>query len=587
MHRKTIIDFKDLGCRYQFVNPIKELIAQDLEDVGQVIADVDYYQNQGYYVVGYLSYEAATFFDSTLATHSQPLGQEYFAYFTVHDTCHQEAMPLDYDAVDLGSKWHSSTCQDEYQKAIETIHQEMRQGNTYQVNYTIQLSQELNQSDSLAIYNQLVVEQAAGYNAYIAHDQTAIISASPELFFQQKGQELITRPMKGTTKRGVNSLSDLVEKEWLAQDPKNRSENMMIVDLLRNDMGKICQTGSITVTKLCDVERYSTVWQMTSTIVGQLRQETSFSDILEALFPCGSITGAPKRATMAIINRLEPKPRGIYCGSLGICLPNGDKIFNVGIRTIQLFDGQAIYGAGGGITWDSKWQSEYEEVHQKTAVLYRKRLPFTLKSRALIDNGQLHFLNQHINRFKESATYFGYPFKEEDLQETIARTLNTLDNQAYNLSIELNRLGQWQLDAQPLVDLPASFLQAKLCLQELDVADLPFAYFKTSHRPHLKISHQEAIYHTADGLLLETSIANLILDIDGQLLTPPLSLGILPGIYRQYLIDNGQVSEKELTLADLEGAKHIYGANSLRGLFELTLSAEADPRKEESHDPTY
>ncbi|MGT2933533.1 aminodeoxychorismate synthase component I [Streptococcus catagoni] len=584
MHRKTIIDFKDLGCRYQFVNPMKEMIAQRLEDVGQVIAEVEHYQKLGYYVVGYLSYEAARFFDSKLATHPQVLGQEYFAYFTVHDSCQEEAIPTDYQAVDLGSHWQSSTCQETYQKAIQTIHHEMRQGNTYQVNYTIQLTQELNQADSLAIYNQLVVEQGAGYNAYVAHDQTAIISASPELFFEQKGEELITRPMKGTTKRGVNSLEDKKEKKWLAQDPKNRSENMMIVDLLRNDMGKICKTGSISVTKLCDVEQYSTVWQMTSTIKGQLKENSSLSDILQALFPCGSITGAPKQATMAIINRLEPKPRGVYCGSLGICLPNGHKIFNVGIRTIQLFGHQAIYGAGGGITWDSNWQSEYEEVHQKTAVLYRKRLPFTLKTRALVQNNKLSFLEEHIKRLKDSASYFAYPFDEEKLRLLIAQHVKKLDCQTYNLGIELNRQGDFSLDIKPLSDLSESFLQADLCLQKLDLAQLPFAHFKTSHRPHLSTSDHEHIYHTAEGFLLETSIANLILEIDGQLYTPPLSLGILAGIFRQSLIDSGDLIEKRLTVEDLQKAEHIYGANSVRGLFELTLSSKALTRKEESDD---
>lgn len=185
----------------------------------------------------------------------------------------------------------------------------MRQGNTYQVNYTLQLTQELNAADGLAIYNKLVVEQAAGYNAYIAHDEFAVISASPELFFKQEGNRLTTRPMKGTTKRGVNSWLDQQEHDWLQADGKNRSENMMIVDLLRNDMGKICQTGSVCVDKLCEVEQYSTVWQMTSTIIGDLKADCDLIDILTALFPCGSITGAPKVSTMAIIKSLEPNPR--------------------------------------------------------------------------------------------------------------------------------------------------------------------------------------------------------------------------------------------------------------------------------------
>lgn len=178
--------------------------------------------------------------------------------------------------------------------------------------------------------------------------------------------------MKGTTKRGVNSWYDKKEHDWLQADAKNRSENMMIVDLLRNDMGKICQTGSVHVAKLCELEQYSTVWQMTSTVLGKLRPTCDLLTILTALFPCGSITGAPKVSTMAIIKDLEPKPRGVYCGTIGICLPDGCRIFNVPIRTLQLTGNHATYGVGGGITWQSKWEEEYDEVHQKTAVLYRK-----------------------------------------------------------------------------------------------------------------------------------------------------------------------------------------------------------------------
>lgn len=203
MHRKTIIDFKELGQRYLFDEPLVELVAKSLDQVGPVIEKVQHYQQLGYYVVGYLSYEAAAFFDNALQTHNDRLGNEYLAYFTVHKTCQKKDLPLDYDSITIPNQWVSLTQKEAYQKAIETIHREMQQGNTYQVNYTIQLTQELNAADSLAIYNKLVVEQAAGYNAYIAHDEFAVISASPELFFKQEGNRLTTRPMKGTTKRGL------------------------------------------------------------------------------------------------------------------------------------------------------------------------------------------------------------------------------------------------------------------------------------------------------------------------------------------------------------------------------------------------
>lgn len=571
MHRKTIIDFKELGYRFLFEDPLLELVAKTLDQVGPVIQQVQHYQELGYYVVGYLSYEAATFFDKALQTHDRRLGKEYLAYFTVHKDCRQENLPIDYDSITIPNQWASLTQKEAYQKAIETIQQEMRQGNTYQVNYTIQLTQKLNAADSLAIYNKLVVEQAAGYNTYIAHDEFAVISASPELFFKQESNQLITRPMKGTTKRGVNSWLDHQEHDWLQADGKNRSENMMIVDLLRNDMGKICQTGSVRVDKLCEVEQYSTVWQMTSTIVGDLKADCGLIDILTALFPCGSITGAPKVSTMAIIKSLEPKPRGIYCGTIGICLPDGRRLFNVPIRTIQLSHNQATYGVGGGITWQSKWEDEYEEVHQKTAFLYRHKHLFDLKTTAKVEQKKLTFFEHHLNRLKEAATYFAYPYDEKALQKKLVTYLEGKDDAAYRLTIRLSKDGKVSLSDQLLEPLSADFLTAQLRLQDKDVTASPFTYFKTSYRPHIDPKPYEQVFYNQAGYLLETSIGNLFVQLGQTLYTPPVAAGILPGLFRQELLASGQAQEKWLTLADLKEATAIFGGNAVRGLYPLNL----------------
>ena len=358
MHRKTVIDFRALGERYTFTQPIKELKTRDLSEVADLLAQVESYQEQGYYVVGYVSYEAAPAFEEKLAVHKLPLLGEYLLYFTVHDRVETSPIPLTYEEVDLPSNWQEVTSAADYEKDIAQIHHHLRQGDTYQVNYTVQLKQDLS-ANPFAIYNRMVVEQEAGYNAYVEHDEMAVISMSPELFFEQNDRELTTRPMKGTTQRGVADQEDLDQASWLEQDPKNRSENMMIVDLLRNDMNRISEVGSEHVERLCQVEQYSTVWQMTSTIKSQLREDVDLVEIFRSLFPCGSITGAPKIATMEIIKNLEPQPRGVYCGTIGLLLPSGRRIFNVAIRTIQLYMGQAIYGVGGGITWDSTWESEY------------------------------------------------------------------------------------------------------------------------------------------------------------------------------------------------------------------------------------
>ena len=570
MHRKTVIDFRDLGERYIFTQPIKELKTRDLAEVVDLLAQVESYQEQGYYVVGYVSYEAAPAFEEKLAVHKAPLLGEYLLYFTVHDSVETSPIPLTYEEVDLPSNWQEVTSAEDYEKAIAQIHHHLRQGDTYQVNYTVQLKQNLS-ANPFAIYNRMVVEQEAGYNAYIEHDEMAVISMSPELFFEQNGRELTTRPMKGTTKRGLTDDEDLKEAAWLGQDPKNRSENMMIVDLLRNDMNRISEVGSEHVERLCQVEQYSTVWQMTSTIKSRLRADVDLLTIFRSLFPCGSITGAPKIATMEIIKELEPQPRGVYCGTIGLLLPNGRRIFNVAIRTIQLHQGKAIYGVGGGITWDSTWESEYREVHQKAAVLYRKQARFQLITTGKISQKSLLFEDQHLERLRKASRYFSYPFDPEILRQKIEAECQTCDaNQDYRLRISLSKSGEIEVSRQILEPFSPTFCKAKICLQEADL-NQSFTYFKTTHRPHLNLGKHEKIYHNTRGELLETSIGNLLLKIDRKLYTPPINLGILSGIYRQHLLGKGQVEEKILTLADLNQAEAVYGCNAVRGLYELLL----------------
>ena len=565
-----MIDFKALGERYTFTQPIKELKTRNVAEVADLLAQVESYQEQGYYVVGYVSYEAAPAFEEKLAVHPAPLLGEYLLYFTVHDSVEKSSIPLTYDEVDMPSNWQEVTSAADYEKAIAQIHHHLRQGDTYQVNYTVQLKQDLS-ANPFAIYNRMVVEQEAGYNAYVEHDEMAVISMSPELFFEQNDRELTTRPMKGTTKRGLTDQEDLDQAAWLEQDPKNRSENMMIVDLLRNDMNRLSEVGSEHVERLCQVEQYSTVWQMTSTIKSQVRSDVDLVEIFRSLFPCGSITGAPKIATMEIIKNLEPQARGVYCGTIGILLPNGRRIFNVAIRTIQLHKGQAIYGVGGGITWDSTWESEYREVHQKAAVLYRKQVPFQLITTGKISQKHLLFKEEHIDRLRNAGRYFAYPFNPENLLQRIDAECQACHvEKDYRLRISISKSGDIDLCCQELTPLSPAFYQAQLCFQERSL-QTPFTYFKTTYRPHLTIGKQEKIYHNEKGELLETSIGNLVLQIAGKLYTPPINLGILPGIYRQHLLETGQVEEKVLTLEDLAQAEAIYGCNAVRNLYKLSL----------------
>ena len=568
MHKQTIIDFKELGLRHLFTKPIKELKTRNLDQVEALLREVEAYQEQGFYAVGYVSYEAAPAFEKKFAVHPAPLMGEYLLYFTIHEKVETLPFPEDYEAVDLPANWKEEVEAPAYQEAIKTIHHHIRQGDTYQVNYTVQLSQEL-KADPLTIYNRLVVEQKAHYNAFIQHDDVSILSISPELFFEQDDRLLTTRPMKGTTHRGLTNQEDLQEAAWLEADPKNRAENMMIVDLLRNDMNRISEIGSEQVAHLCQVEQYSTVWQMTSTIESRLRAEIDLVQTFRALFPCGSITGAPKISTMEIIQKTENAPRGVYCGTIGILLPKGKRIFNVAIRTLQMQGDQAIYGVGGGITWDSKWEGEYQETKQKSAVLYRQEPRFELLTTGRIHQGELTFLEQHLTRLREASRYFAYPYDEPKLLKELQEELAHLDlNLDYRCRIALQKNGTFHLVITELTDLPASYLQAQLTEQKLDLAT-PFTYFKTSQRDHLNQSDHEQIFHLPDGTLLETTIGNLILEIDGKLYTPPAHLPLLDGIYRRHLLETQQVEEKLLTLNDLELADRVYACNALRGLYEL------------------
>ena len=573
MHKKTVIDFKELGVRQIFTDAIKELKTKDIKEVKPLLDELEAYQNEGYYAVGYVSYEAAPAFETKFQVIDGPLMSEYLLYFTVHETVQTEPIPLTYDPITLPKSWQELTSAEEYKAAIEHIHHHIRQGDTYQVNYTVQLQQNLT-ADPFVIYNRLVVEQNAHYNAFIQHDDVSIISISPELFFKKDGDKLTTRPMKGTTNRGLTTETDLAQARWLAQDQKNRSENMMIVDLLRNDMNRISKIGSEDVKSLCQVEQYSTVWQMTSTIETQLLTNRSLCDVFQALFPCGSITGAPKIATMEIIKKVEKQPRGVYCGAIGILVPQGPSIFNVAIRTLQMEETKAIYGVGGGITWDSNWESEYEETKQKAAVLYRQNPKFDLISTGRIHQGKLLFLEEHIKRLQESSRYFDYPFNAEKAHNQATALCQSLDlNTDYRLKLSLKKDGELKFEHSQLTNLSDDFCQARL-VEQRHPLDSPYTFFKTSYRPHLSIELHEQIYYNHEGQLLETSIGNIVLKIEDQLYTPPVHLGLLNGIYRQSLIAENKLKEKVLTVKDLKQAQAIYGCNAVRGLYELKVEGD-------------
>ncbi|SUK17001.1 para-aminobenzoate synthase component I [Staphylococcus agnetis] len=356
--------------QYTFDNCFYHSIARDLSEVGNVISEAETYQKAGYYVVIYLPYEAASYYNNNFKV-KKPEDGIYAACYVYTNPVHGKSdvtsdVPNAMNFTFTETKTH-------IQNQIKRIHQEIIEGETYQVNYTTRL--EASQSMTIqSLYAKLTSKMNGHYTAMIDTEVLKIASISPELFFQvgpfqDATRTIVSKPMKGTMPRGATQHDDLNNETTLQTSPKDRAENVMIVDLLRNDITRIATPGTIRVPRLFDVERYPTVFQMTSMVTGDVDETVTLNDMLRALFPCGSITGAPKVNTMRIIDELEDAPRHIYCGALGLCLPDGRAVFNVPIRTVQYVNQKAIYGVGAGITIDSDVDMEYAEFKDKTKIL--------------------------------------------------------------------------------------------------------------------------------------------------------------------------------------------------------------------------
>jgi para-aminobenzoate synthetase/4-amino-4-deoxychorismate lyase len=353
-----------------------------------------------------LSYEAAPAFDSVLSVHEPsdfPL-----AWAASFDTATDLAIS---DARLASNSWAPRVSRDEYDDAVTQIKDLIAAGDTYQVNYSFPLTAPFD-GDAYAWFRTLCEAQGAQYSAYVDLGRYQVLSLSPELFFERRGDQVVTKPMKGTVRRGRWTAEDEEMAQWLRESPKDRAENVMIVDLLRNDLGKVSVPGSVKVSSLFDLERFETVWQMTSTVKATLRDGTSLAELMTALFPCGSITGAPKIRTMQIIRDLERFPRGAYTGAIGLLKPGGDCVFNVAIRTVTIDTEakRATFGVGGGVTIDSTAEREYEECLVKSRFLSSPAREFQLFESILLEDGKYFLLAEHLERLKNSSAYFGFGF---------------------------------------------------------------------------------------------------------------------------------------------------------------------------------
>lgn len=558
---------------HTFRNPQKVIMAHTIEEVLPSFQLVQEAVNNGYYAAGFLSYESASAFDPAYKVkvgNTMPL-----LWFGLFSEPQRESIS------GTGSykltEWKPSVSMEEYHASIMSIKQSIENGETYQANYTIRLNSEF-QGDNISFFEKLKRAQASHYCAYIHTGEHSILSASPELFFHLKDDTITTRPMKGTTKRGKSFAEDKEKMSWLYHSEKNRSENVMIVDLLRNDLGIIAEPGTVDVQKLFEIEHYPTVHQMTSTITAKVSDDIQLVDIFKALFPCGSITGAPKISTMGIIADLEAAPRDVYCGAIGFITPDKEAVFNVPIRTvvIEQHSGKATYGVGGGITWDSTSKGEYDEVIEKAKLLEVDRPEFQLLESLLLYEGKYFLFAEHLDRLQNSAQYFGFQLHLEDIKKALLDFAHLNNHTLLKVRFLLGKNGEILIEGQPIKKTETT-LKVMLADEPIDHSN-PFLYHKTTNR-EIYASFQrnkpssvfDVLLWNEDRELTEFTNGNVVLEIDGLLWTPSVNSGLLAGTFREWLIKNGEVQEKTLTIADLKKSSRIWFINSVRKWLEVEL----------------
>ena len=557
------ITFVSTSQRRCFRRPVRAYETCNPAEVRALLAEIDAHVHDGQYAAGYLAYEAASAFDPALMTHSPT--EFPILWFGIYSPPEEGEAHVQDERYAFGS-WEPAVTEAAYRDSVSRIREWIASGDTYQVNYTFPLRTAFQGSSRRWFYD-LCEAQQAEYCAHLNTGRFHIVSASPELFFELEGERLRTKPMKGTAPRGRFSEEDRAYADALRDSIKDRAENVMIVDLLRNDMGRISRTGSVRVESLFDVERYPTVWQMTSTITS--RTDASVPDVLAALFPSGSVTGAPKVRTMEIIRAVEHVPRGVYCGAVGWWGPERRASFNVAIRTavIDTKDSSATYFVGSGITWDSSAEAEYEECLNKALILRQPDSPFALLETLLFD-GEYALLARHLARLEDSADYFGYPFDRGLVMSRLDEAARAFAGSALKVRLLLERDGICRAESAPAPDTRR--VRLGLATQAVDSHDV-FLFHKTTNRAVYENARasrpdcDDVLLWNERGEITESTVANAVFDLDGGLATPPQRCGLLAGTFRAHLIATGRVAERVVTVDTLDRCKAIHLVNSVRG----------------------
>ncbi|WP_019654901.1 aminodeoxychorismate synthase component I [Variovorax atrisoli] len=577
---RTLIDFAqpygEAGrLRLCFGAPSRVLAARTAAEVRPVLDAVEALAREGHWCVGYLRYEAAAAFDRAFAVHAAdgPL-----AWFGVHD----EALPW-LDATDDAALapigWELDLARADFDVRMQAIHRAIADGKLYQLNYTAALHARFH-GDAQALFMALRQAQPDGYTAFIDTGEEQVLSVSPELFFDWQDDRILTRPMKGTAPRGATQAEDEALEQRLRTVPKERAENVMIVDLIRNDLSRIAQPFSVQVPRLFHTEALPTVWQMTSDVEARVREGTTLADVFAALFPCGSITGAPKVSAMRMIRDLEPGPRGVYCGAVGVVRPGGHATFNVPIRTVTLRDGKARCGIGSGITADALADAEWEEWRHKRAFLDRAGRAATpsfdlLETLALAD-GELRDAPAHLARMAAAAAHFGRPWNHASVASCLDDLKARHSAGTWRVRLLLDAQGMPRAEAFAM-EAPPARVRLQLATRPFDEAHGEFTRFKTTRRAHYEAfaPTQPGVFDTLlwnrDGEITECTRGNIALLLDGRWVTPPLHCGLLNGIGRANRVRDGQLAEAVVRVEDLPRVQALAFMNSLRGWLDADL----------------
>ncbi len=567
------IDFPDVSGRLRlaFDRPLEVLQADRLDQVMAVIRAAEDRARRGHWVIGGLAYEAAPAFDPALVVHA-PQGGEPLVWFAVFDRP-LGVVPEPSGQYSCGS-WQGETTRGGFDADLQRIHEDIRAGRYYQTNYSTRYRADF-AGDPLSFHRGLAATQPDGYCLYLDGGPWQILSASPELFFDWRPDGGLTvQPMKGTAARHRDETADDAAARELLTSPKERAENLMIVDLLRNDMSRLAVTGSVRVPQLFQIEPLPTAWQMTSTVECVTRPGTGLSDVFRALFPCGSITGAPKVTAMRAIAELEQSARGIYCGALGVLRPGGHATFNVAIRTVTLCNGKAVAGVGSGVTLDSRPDAEFAEWQVKRRFLLRAAAQFELLETLRLEQGAYWFIDRHLARLRHSAAHFGFALEEAVVHAVLDVTAATHPSDSWRVRLRVDREGVPHVDIYVIEPEPEN-----VCVTLAGSAiegDRDFLLHKTTersaygrHAPGPGVF--DVLLWNERGELTEFTRGNLVVEINGRRLTPPVSSGLLPGVLRAELLEAGEIEEAVLRREDLGRASRLAFINSVRGWIDVEL----------------